>query len=202
MQNLSQSRNTTTGGFTLVELLVSLTLFTAVITISMGSLLVVIDANAKAQNMQEVMTNLTFALDSMTREIRTGSGYYCDSTISTGLEETDVRDCTNEQAISIVEGGVSLTEGGNKRIAYQLNGGTIERRIGSGSWVPLTSDAVTITTMNFTVTGSEKFNVVDGTGDTTPPTVTLFISGSAGELETVDTSFSLQTTITKRLLDI
>ena len=68
--------------------------------------------------------------------------------------------------------------------------------------MPLTSDAVTITTMNFTVTGSEKFNVVDGTGDTTPPTVTLFISGSAGELETVDTSFSLQTTITKRLLDI
>ena len=190
------------SGFTLVELLVSLTLFTAVITISMGSLLVVIDANAKAQNMQEVMTNLTFALDSMTREIRTGSAYYCDASIPDSLSETATRDCTNQRAVSNVEGGVSFTEGGNKRIAYPLSGGTIERRIGDDSWVPLTSEAVTISTMNFTVTGSEKFDVVTESGDTTPPTVTLFISGSAGELETVDTSFSLQTTITKRLLDI
>ena len=195
------ARNTTVG-FTLVELLVSLTLFTAVITIAVGSLLVLIDANAKAQNMQEVMTNLTFALDSMTREIRTGSGYFCTNSIPLSLTERNVRDCVNGQGISIVEGGTSLTGRGNQRIAYRLYDGAIERRIGTGSWVALTSDAVTITTLNFTVIGSEQFNVVAGSGDTAPPTVTIYIAGTAGELATVDTTFDLQTTITKRLLDI
>jgi prepilin-type N-terminal cleavage/methylation domain-containing protein len=196
-------RDTIQRGFTLVELLVSLSLFTVVVTMSMGTLLVLIDANAKAQNMQEVMTNLTFALDSMTREIRTGRAYYCPSTpssiYSTVPSEDATNDCTEKTAISIVEGGSSLTGAGNPRIAYRYIDGSIERRVGTGAWIPLTSNTVTITNMYFTVTGSDGYQA---TGDTTPPTVTVFIEGTAGDLESVDTSFSVETTITRRLLDI
>ena len=64
-----------TAGFTLIEMIVSLALFSVVITISVGALLVLIASNRQLQDEQAVLTNLSFALDSMTREIRTGSAY-------------------------------------------------------------------------------------------------------------------------------
>ncbi|MEL6804355.1 MAG: type II secretion system protein, partial [Bacteroidota bacterium] len=81
-------------GFSLIELLVSVSIYIVVITMAVGTLLVLIDANAKAQNMQDVMTNLTFAIDSMTREVRTGRGYYCsDTDPGVSLSEFAVNDC-------------------------------------------------------------------------------------------------------------
>ena len=68
-------RTRTTGGFTLIEMIVSLTLFSAVITIAVGAFLVLLAANKQLQEEQAVLTNLSFALDSMTREIITGTGY-------------------------------------------------------------------------------------------------------------------------------
>lgn len=187
------------AGFSLIELLVSLMLFTVVIIIAVGSLLMLIDANAKAQNMQEVMTNLSFALDSMTREIRTGYSYYCTNSLPSSVPVDSTRDCSQGTQLSIVEGGSSLTGGGNPRIAYRLNGGTVERRIGTGAWLPLTSDDVIIEAMHFTVTNSATFS---GSSDRRQPTVTVFLRGRAGIIEGVDTSFSMQTTITRRLIDI
>lgn len=70
----------TQSGFTLVEMIVSLAVFSVVITISVGALLVLIASNQQLQSEQSVMTNLSFALDSMTREMRTGTNYFCAST--------------------------------------------------------------------------------------------------------------------------
>lgn len=66
-------------GFSLIEIIVSLGVFSVVITIAVGALLMLVAANAQLQSEQVVMTNLSFALDSMTREIRTGTDYYCIS---------------------------------------------------------------------------------------------------------------------------
>jgi len=74
-----KSSPTSQFGFTLIEMIVSLGLFSIVITISVGALLVLIATNEQLQAEQSVMTNLSFALDSMTREIRTGTNYYCAS---------------------------------------------------------------------------------------------------------------------------
>jgi len=81
-------------GFTLVEVLVSMSLFTIVVTMSMGTLLVLIDANAKQQNIQTAMTNLSFALDSMTREIRTGYSYQCGGALTRDNSAVIPRDCS------------------------------------------------------------------------------------------------------------
>jgi prepilin-type N-terminal cleavage/methylation domain-containing protein len=70
---------TSQQGFTLIEMIVSLAIFSFVITIAVGALLMLMNTNKQLQGEQSVMTNLSFALDSMTREIRTGTFYYCDS---------------------------------------------------------------------------------------------------------------------------
>lgn len=189
-----------TAGFSLIELLVSLTLFTVVMTMAVSALLVLIDANARAQNMQDAMTNLTFALDSMSREIRTGYGYYCSDSLPDSIDVDSTRDCSQGSGLSIVEGGSSLTEGtGSPRIGYRFADGRIERRVGTGSWLALTADDVTVDGMYFTVSGSDTYS---STSDTVQPTVTIFVEGQAGVDPDQATDFSLQTTVTRRTLDI
>ncbi len=72
------------AGFTLIELMVSLTLFSITMLISVGTLLILIDINAKAQAMYSSTTNLAFMLDNMTREIRMGYAYNCSTVSTTG----------------------------------------------------------------------------------------------------------------------
>lgn len=67
------------SGFTLIEMLVSLSLFTVIITITVGSLLVLVNSNRELASSQSLMDTVAFSLDSMTREIRTGRAYFCGS---------------------------------------------------------------------------------------------------------------------------
>lgn len=193
------------AGFSLIEILVSLTIFTIVITITTGSLIVLIDSNNKAQNIQSAVNNLTFALDSMTREIRTGINYYCNtynSKASAGIQNNDsLRDCTGGgNYLSIIEGGDSLTEGlSSKRVAFYFDNsdGIIYRRLANGDWQPITSSDVTINTMEFIVAGTQR-----GVGNGIQPIATIYIEGEAGEIVNLSTDFQIQTTVTQRTIDI
>lgn len=64
-------------GFTLVELIVSLGLFAFVMSISTGAYLIMIASNRQAQAVATGINNLSYALDAMTRNIRTGYNYAC-----------------------------------------------------------------------------------------------------------------------------
>lgn len=192
-------------GFSLIEVLVSLSLFIVVITMGIGSLLVLINANAKAQNIQSAVGNVQFALDSMAREIRTGQAYYCSNSSATDITGgfVQVNDCVNQGIyLSIIEGGDSLTSGAsNNRLAYRYNSvdRTIERKIGSGSWLSLTDPSVSIDHMHFQVIGSATKSQ---NGSIVQPNVTIYIAGSIAGVSATDADFTLQTTVTKRVLDI
>lgn len=217
------------AGFTLVEMLVSLSLFTVVLTMSVGTLLVLIDANGRAQSMQLIMSNLTFALDSMTREIRTSTDWYCRSgglnaTIPRAQNLSHVnatRDCdrisaSSDKYISVIETGGSLT--GNLappgRITYYFdndyhangNGALLRSLGGSDSApqippIPLTGEEIDIDEFRVTVSGTTRYNDNVSSEDTEQPTMTLYIKGTAG-VDVQAKEFSLQTSVTQRSLDL
>lgn len=194
-------------GFSLIEVLVSLSIFTIVMTISIGVLMVLIDANARSQNTQTIMTNLSFALDSITREIRTGTDYYCGASAALPTSGQTTLNCINGgDAVSFNEGGQSLTEGASsRRIGIRLNNGTIERRLGNGDgdanvnettdWSAMTSPGINVTDLRFFVTGATR-------ADDQSPTVTLYIAGTAGVDDDAQGEFNIQTTVVQQLLDI
>ena len=202
-------KTSTQSGFSLIEVLVSLAIFTFVSVAAMGALLVLIDANRKAQNLQAVMTNISFAMDSMTREIRTGSHYYCRNVVNSVMSSagTDTRDCGNAagaRALAFNESGSSLidsascSDSDNRRIAYRYNRtqDSIQRKICDNDWLRLTSSEVIITDAKFIVSGAMGANSTDDT-----PVVTIHIEGTAGDADT-GTAFALQTTVTQYGLDI
>lgn len=210
-------------GFTLIEMVVSLALFTTVIGISVGALIILIGSNQQLQNEQSVMTNLSFALDSMTREIRTGIHYYCDSAPNIlgnnnifnpandldSILELDVNDCPNGRngnnklhGVAFSEGGDSITGSDANRILYyhDHDEGKIYRRVGSGPAQSIVSSGIFITDAEFYVTGSKPLSAVGANTDD-QAMVTIFIEARDINDPTAK-AYKIQTTVTQRTLDI
>jgi len=64
-------------GFTLIEIIVSLAIFSVVAVIAVGALVRVTSANRQAQAIQSGVNNISFIMDSISREIRTGANVHC-----------------------------------------------------------------------------------------------------------------------------
>lgn len=183
-------------GFTLIELMVSVTIFIIVMTISLGALLAMSEADRKAEGIKSVMNNLNFALESMARTIRTGFGYGCNG--STGT------DCINGA------GGyrLSLTAANGNDVTYCLGSAgsclvstsctagstcTILRSIEGGTFSSLTAPEVNIENLSFFVQGSPPGNAVQAR-------VIITLNGTV-TLSGQVTDFRLQTSVTQRLYD-
>jgi prepilin-type N-terminal cleavage/methylation domain-containing protein len=64
-------------GFTLLETLVSLGIFTVVATLAISALLVVQSASRRAQATRQLVDNLSFVMEDMSRTVEQGSDYAC-----------------------------------------------------------------------------------------------------------------------------
>ncbi len=65
------------GGFTMLEMLVSLGIFSIVALVAVGALVRITSLNRQAQSLQTAMNSISFALESMSREMRVGTAYKC-----------------------------------------------------------------------------------------------------------------------------
>lgn len=208
-------------------MIVSLGVFSIVVLGAVGALLILVGTSRQLQGEQSVMTNLSFALDSMTREIRTGTHYYCDTEASYSSDtynnifsaENDLdalltdesgsfrtQDCDGTipggftlVGIAFVEGGDSITAS-DERILYfyDENEGKIYRRIGDEESESVTSSGLVVRDFQVTVSGSDPLS--SGVGEYDQPAVTLYIEAS----DSSDSSkvYKVQTTVTQRTLDI
>lgn len=197
-----------THGFTLVELMVSLAVFSIVMTISVGTLLVMVDLNAKAQALYSATTNLSFALDSMSREIRTGYHYYCHESNNQSnqtppdpdtVRNCDVADTTDRNLIAFIR------EENGEQMAYRLNAdawgpgkGSIEQNDGSG-WMAITARDVVVQAFELIVANSDT---LEASGDEVQPVINLKVRGYVENGLDTETDFFIQTRITQRRLDI
>lgn len=185
-------------GFTLIEIMVSVSVFVVIMVISMGTIVTIVDANRKSQTLRTVMDNLNFTIEAMTRTIRFATKYHCDVTIISP-PITSPRDCAGG-ANSIVV----LASNGDT-VTYKLNtvSGQILRDIDSSTGIDsfnysLTSSDVTITTLSFRVIGSYGYG---GGANKLQPQVIITIGGYSGSKPTTRSSFLLQTTVSQRVFD-
>lgn len=69
------------AGLTLIEVLVSIAIFTIVLTVALGSFVSLIDASSRSRNRSETISSLTFIMNDMARRVRTGYNYDCGADI-------------------------------------------------------------------------------------------------------------------------
>lgn len=170
-------------GFTLVELLTSIAIFSIVVFISMSSIIGIFDANRKSRSLKTVMTNLNLALEGMSKELRYGYTYHCGST-------TPFTTAVNCPA---GEDYISFMGSDGVQTYYRLNAGAIEKKRDSDGFVPITAPEVVIERLTFYVLGA-------GTNNSLQPKVNIVVQGRAGESKQ-QSSFSLQTLVSQRKID-
>lgn len=174
-------------GFTLIEMVVAVSLFTVVMLSSMGAIISMIDANRKAQSLRIVMDNLNFAVENITRTMRVGVDYHC------GVlgDYNTPRDCAQDG-----DSFIAFKDSDNQLLIFQLNDGQIERsEDGGATYLSITSPEINIQELRFFVLGSEN-------SDQLQPRVLMIVRGTAGTVQKTQTTFNLQTTISQRLLDV
>ena len=176
-------------GFTLVEMLVSISVFLVVMLVAASSLLSIIDGNNKAQSLKSAINNLNFALEDIEKNIRIGTDYnwgvdYCPSGKDDCIGFTSYKDSASD---------------GNDFIVYRFNDKSIERCVKpnstytisdcSTSYIKITAPEVYIDYLGFypsSPSGVEKQRVL------------IVIGGFAGTKERIKTKFNLQTTVSQR----
>jgi len=183
------------SGFTIIETMIAISIFLIVVMVGMGALLNTSLIHTKSQDMRSIMDNLSFIMEDMSRNLRTGYNYHC---IDDGI-------LTSTVPHSCISGGKGISfksadpTGGQWVYFIGTYNGTpgIFRSVdGAISFVQLTSKEVVIDpSSSFLVTGAES-------GDNLQPFVTIKLIGTITSTKNnTVTPFSLQTSVSQRSLD-
>jgi prepilin-type N-terminal cleavage/methylation domain-containing protein len=195
-------QNKKNKGFTLIEMMMAIAVFSIVMVMAMGALLNVIDSNNKARSIKTAINNISFALEGISKDMRMGTDYACG-----GDGSTAEQDCTD--GVDTISFKSSKTTGGvDPYVYYQYvkdsDIGRIESCISTtgtgsctGTYSPLTSSELILDSVKFYVLGVTNSKVVAGIR--TQPRVIIVIKGTAGNKNKVktQTTFDLQTGISQ-----
>lgn len=185
-------------GFTLIEVLVSFAIFSLVVTGSIGVTISVINVNRKTQSLQIVINNLNFALESMTRIIRTGHKYHCRSNMPGSLQTFATPfDCPGGGTYLALESSKGSSSDDLDQVVFRYIETRIERSTDSGqNWFPITAPEVSIDELRFVVIGTNPYP-----SNREQPIVTIIINGSSGTTQRTSVELRMQTSVSQRIID-
>ncbi|TSC78669.1 MAG: hypothetical protein G01um101433_130 [Parcubacteria group bacterium Gr01-1014_33] len=193
-RNFSWKKN---SGFTLLEMVVSIGIFTTLVIASMGIMIAITRAQSKAAALQAIQDNIRFSMELLVKELHTGANY---------------RLVTNGQCGSIGNAMqfTSLNQGVQERFYYlaDTNGdaiGDILMRVAMGTGEsldcaraePLTAEEIVVDTLTFDIHGQTS-GPEDG-----QPWVTISMGVYSKEARYgKETKMNLQTTVVSRIRDL
>lgn len=174
------------NGFTLLEMIVSIGIFSVLVVTAIGITIGISNAQIKAANIQAIQDNMRFSLELITKEMRTGYAYAL-----TGHGAA----CGGGSEVSF------LTSLGEQRV-YYLNTSTqtIMRITGSTNCAnakPFTADEVRVDQLTFQLRGHGA-----GPTDGQPMATIAMQIRSRSPKYVLESNMNLQTTIMQRLRDL
>ena len=185
------------GGFTLVEILVAVSIFALVVIVIVGALLSISNANLRSQAIRAVIDNLNLAVEGMTRKIRAGGAYHCGG----GAPDLPL-DCPFTSSSGFSQFAFEAVDGdpddSSDQISYQLNQNRIEVkdiRISPES-LSLTAPEIKVNELKFYVEGAGS------KAEGRQPRVIIVLRGTAEVKGEVVTEFNIQTQASQRVLDL
>ena len=168
-------------GFTLIELMVSVGLLPIVMTLVSGAYIVMLNITHEAQDVSTAVDSVAFALEYMTREIRTGSEFSCSTTpgsnvdCASGGSTFSVKDQSGAN-VTFTSAGEAITENGTV----------------------LTDPSVVVSSLVFYAQGTAPYSVGQ---NTVPANVVIVVSGTVATGHD-SVPFTVETSATMRNIDL
>lgn len=177
-------------GFTLLEMIISIGIFSVVVIASIGIMLQVSNAQIKAAGIQAIQDNIRFSLELMTKELRTGNSYQLTTICSTSGSEITF-DATSGRRTYFLDSNKKRIMRATQVIGVGDCDGSTSKAI------PFTSDEVSVENFLVQLEG-QNAGPLDG-----QPRVSIMLKVSANDPKFgKETSMNLQTTIVQRLRDL
>jgi prepilin-type N-terminal cleavage/methylation domain-containing protein len=161
-------------GFTLIELMVSVALFSIVISIAVGGFVRTIRTQRQIVSLLSANSNVSLVLEQMAREFRTGENFIVGA-----------------------PGRLTFTNARGESVTYCLDAEAVNRSVNSPcgpGGQKITADNVAVSYLAFSALGHLP-------GDTYPPRVTVSLGVRAKEIGVDAVVVDLQTTVSARRLD-
>lgn len=182
------------SGFTLMEMVVALGIFSSIMLMSIGALVSVQSAQIRSSDAQVVQDNIRFALELMTKEIRQGKEY---KGYNGGVFQLDCSLGCNEMRFTKTDPVL-----GDIKIAYCIDAGRLIRSFNiidgqncsAVSAAVLTAEEATVEGFLFYILGQDVLPI-DGQARVT---ITMRVRAKSPS-QKVETVMDLQTTIVQRL---
>ncbi len=190
----TESQMVKKAGFTLVELLIAIGLFSTIVTIGVGGFARALRTQRQATALLAANSNISLSLEQMAREIRTGYDF-CVNGSSTDCG-APIPDTSNSFRTLV------FNNAQKQMVTYcyaATSGiGRIERGLGNGSgcgnYQAITADNVNIRYLTFVLSGNMPT-------DSYPPRITILAGVSPRESALSSTTINIQTTVSSRVSD-
>ena len=189
------------SGYTIIETMIAVSIFLIVVTIGMGALLNANLLHQKSKDMRSAIDNLSFVMEDISRNLRTGTNYRCLTGADTLSTPSIPLSCAGGWGIAFESSGGDPLNNNDQWVYYIANTGklfkaTVGPYNGTTS-VQLTPDEMYISPISsFEVIGAEKLPL-----DKQQPFVTIRLVGRIVYKDVV-TPFSLQTSVSERILGL
>jgi prepilin-type N-terminal cleavage/methylation domain-containing protein len=172
------------SGFTVVELLVAISIFVVFLGIAFGVFVQAVKGQRELTRFFAVQNNAALVLEQVMREVRTGY-WFCDGShpSGTGLPLPCESDADS----------LTFVNHGGQTVTYALDNGAVVRSEGSAPAVALTSDVVRVSNLRFLVTQMND--------KCAPPRITIALEvglAGAGNVAPIP----LETSVASRVLPI
>ena len=188
-------------GFTLVEVLVAVGLFSILVGVAWGGFVNALRTQRGITAMISVQSNANLILEQMAREMRTGY-LFCHRP---GSNTPDGGDGACASACIIESGGawqcnnlIDFFNATPQEVQYRLENGAIKRSVGgSGNFDPVTSDNVDVRYLSFYLQWQTE-------GDNWNPRITISMEVSPSSTYLApgyNNVLDLQTTVSARVID-
>ena len=175
-----QNKQNKKRGFTLIEMLVSVAIFTIVVTIVMGTIVTIVDISRKTRTMTEAMSNLNLAMESMTRTLKT-------ATVITVPNNDGLVEATDQNGDKVKYEVVENAANGNKK--------GIKKTVQVGIAQPV-SDFITSDDLEITGSMVKTFSYNE------QPKVMISLKGRVETARGIYSEFILQATVAQRQLKL
>lgn len=203
----------TNQGFTLVEVMISIGLFTVIMIIGIGAILGVNVTNRKTQSMRAIIDNMSFVMEDMARSMRLGDFFVCVEDGAPDLNDVILgnQQLTNDGPDQLSFGpckGIafepywdSYPTVGTNQVAYYIDSEAIWKKEPDMQFDDMLSNP--ITPPEIIIDPDRSGFIVEGSdiNDLRQPKITIVLVGTI-TLSGVSTNFNMQTTVSQRLLDV
>ena len=195
-------------GFTLIEMLVTVSLFAIIITIAVGGFTNAERTQRQVSSLISAQSNVSLALEQMSRDIRTGyyfchdPGEYANSDVCDDGDTSDLvgTTCTvvssSPTSPTLLCPSINFYDASGNEIKYSWAAGALTESVNSSTPQSITGDTVYVKYLRFQLFGQTE-------GDHWPPRVTISLGVAASSTDTavMNDVFNLETTVSARTID-